>query len=155
MARSNAASPQVLDVTTVRTSLLARYCDPYKGCWIDLEDPITIDEVSAGLGSAPRRPPRPYETWWSAPNTKAAVAKVRRDHIRRIAWFVKNGFQDPIDVDVGVPSLGYYNTHLIVDGNHRFAAALYRMRVLGEDPVLPVALSGSLEHARELGFQLG
>lgn len=153
MGRSSAASTQGQDVTRVHTSHLARYCDPYKGCWIDLEAPITIDEVSAGLGSAPRRPLKPYETWWLAPNTKAAMAKVRRDHIRRIAWFVNNGFQDPIDVDVGVPSLGYYNTHLIVDGNHRFAAALYRMRVLGEDPVLPVAVSGSVEYARELGFQ--
>lgn len=48
------------------------------------------------------------------------------EHIARIAWFVVNGWNEPIDVDVGIPSLGCYPAWPLEDGNHRFAAAIFR-----------------------------
>ena len=50
----------------------------------------------------------------------------RQQHVQRVAWLVVNGWDDAISVDVGVPSLGYYVEWLVVDGNHRLAAAIYR-----------------------------
>lgn len=45
-------------------------------------------------------------------------------HTRRIAYFVKHGWDDPISVDVGC---GHYGGHFeIVDGNHRLCAAVIR-----------------------------
>lgn len=48
------------------------------------------------------------------------------DHAARIAFLVKNIDSTPIELDVGIPLSGYYSSHFIVDGNHRFAAALIR-----------------------------
>lgn len=47
-------------------------------------------------------------------------------HAQRVAFFVVNPSHDPIGVDVGVPSVGAGTLWPIVDGNHRFAAAIYR-----------------------------
>ena len=46
-------------------------------------------------------------------------------HASRVKWFVENGWDDPILIDVGVPCLGY-NEKTIIDGNHRLAAAIYK-----------------------------
>ena len=51
--------------------------------------------------------------------------KQRKHHIQRIAWFVKNGWHNPIDIDVGIPGRCHVG-HLITDGNHRAAAAIFR-----------------------------
>jgi hypothetical protein len=48
----------------------------------------------------------------------------RQQHERRVAWLMLHGWTDPIDIDVGVPALGYGSTHCTCDGNHRIAAAL-------------------------------
>ena len=50
----------------------------------------------------------------------------RQMHIERVAWLVVNGWDDAIEVDVGIPNLGYVIEWWILDGNHRFAAAVYR-----------------------------
>lgn len=45
-------------------------------------------------------------------------------HARRIAYFVKHGWDDAIEVDVGC---GHWGGHFeVTDGNHRLAAAAYR-----------------------------
>lgn len=95
------------------------YCDPFRSvCWNDLDKPISRLEVaSAILGRMSK------------------VDKARHDHAVKIAHFVKNYNEsivnnydesDYICVDVGAPALGFYPSWLITDGNHRFAAALYR-----------------------------
>jgi hypothetical protein len=48
-------------------------------------------------------------------------------HVARIAWFVRKGWDDPIQIDLGCPSFpGWRPTWPITDGNHRLAAAEYR-----------------------------
>lgn len=51
----------------------------------------------------------------------------RLDHMRRIAWFVVHGWkEDPIEVDVGIPVMGFYIGWAICDGNHRYIASILR-----------------------------
>jgi hypothetical protein len=72
------------------------------------------------------------------------------DHAMRIAYFVVYGIQDPVlEVDVGVPSLGFNPEWIITDGNHRLAAMLYLGNPLKE---VGVSLSGDLDYAKDLGF---
>ena len=67
------------------------------------------------------------------------------DHAGRIAYLVKSGWDDPIEVDVGVPILNYYTDWVIQDGNHRFAAALYR-----KSRYISASVAGQLDYARDL-----
>ncbi len=50
----------------------------------------------------------------------------RKGHAARIAWFVVHGWDDPLGVDVGVPSMGCRPAWLVVNGNHRWVAAVHR-----------------------------
>jgi hypothetical protein len=69
----------------------------------------------------------------------------RQHHIRRVAYLVINGWHDPIDIDVGVPSLGCCVGWPIQDGNHRFYAAIIR-----EDPFILAIISGELDYAEKV-----
>jgi hypothetical protein len=69
----------------------------------------------------------------------------KRYHIQRIAYLIVNGWNDPIDLDVGVPCLGCYIRWVVVDGNHRFFAAIVR-----GDNVIRVMISGQTNYAAEL-----
>lgn len=66
-------------------------------------------------------------------------------HCSRIAYFVVNGWEDAIQIDVGVPSLRCYVDWIIIDGNHRFAAALY----MKKDFILS-SISGDVNFARTI-----
>jgi hypothetical protein len=66
-------------------------------------------------------------------------------HASRIAFLVKNGWQDLIEIDIGVPSLGCWVDWPVLDGNHRLAAASLR----GDAEIL-ASVSGSLAYAVEL-----
>lgn len=68
-------------------------------------------------------------------------------HAARIAYLImKEGeVQDPISVDVGVPSLGHHVDWIIIDGNHRFAAALY----MGAK-YIEAEVSGQVDYAEKL-----
>lgn len=138
------------DITWVRTSVLAQYCNPFKGCWIELQEPLSVSEVVRELESGTEELQAPFTSWTQRDHLPRKL--VRRQHARKVAWFARNGFQKPLQVDVGVPSLGCYPKWLVEDGNHRLAAALVRTHLLGEDPWLPLAVSGSVQRARELGL---
>jgi len=60
---------------------------------------------------------------WAQKGSKRAR---RRWHIERVAWLVVNGWEDPIEIDVGVAFLGCCPDWVVCDGNHRLAAAIYR-----------------------------
>ena len=68
-----------------------------------------------------------------------------RAHAERVAWFVQHGWNDPIDIDVGVPSLGCHVRWVVLDGNHRWAAALWR-----GDATIAAEWAGSVEVAKAL-----
>lgn len=67
------------------------------------------------------------------------------DHAGRIAWFVANPSQDPIEVDVGCPSFGHHMHWMVTDGNHRLAAAIFAKRAH-----IPACVSGQLDFAETL-----
>ncbi len=69
----------------------------------------------------------------------------RKRHIARVAYLVKNPPNDPIEIDVGVPSLGCLPSWIIADGNHRLAAAFYR-----KDLAIRTSISGEVNYAAEL-----
>lgn len=56
---------------------------------------------------------------------KGSKRERRRWHVERVAWLVVYGWDDPIEIDVGVPSLGCFPDWIVQDGNHRLAAAIY------------------------------
>lgn len=68
------------------------------------------------------------------------------DHAGRIAYLVRNRASDPISIDVGCPALGYWGPKwMVVDGNHRLAAAIYR-----GDLTISALVDGQLDWALEL-----
>ncbi len=153
-ASSAAASPtceQPADtkddlVVLVATSTLVPHCNPFEGCWPELKKPLTFQDVQQAL-----------DTLADEPYPQQAVeagsqSQMRQQHARKVAWLVKHGFTEPLQVDVGVPSLGCVVSWLVQDGNHRLAAAVFRRETLNEDPMLPVAISGSVDYAIELGL---
>lgn len=122
------------DILSIKA--LTKLCNPFKGCcWEGLDRPITSNEIRAAL-AAPIPP-------------SAGAAKTREQHAARIAWFVLNGWNDPIEVDIGIPSLGCYVRWPVTDGNHRFAAAIFR-----HDKTIAGSFGGDLNLGEEIGLLL-
>lgn len=116
----------------VMVTKLQEKCDPIvNNCW-DLDPPITKSEIENdvyhGALSSPDIHPKPT---------------IRSEHISLIAWFVVHGWIDPIQIDVGVPSLGCYPKWPLEDGNHRFAAAIIR-----GDTTIDAHMSGEVDLCR-------
>lgn len=66
-------------------------------------------------------------------------------HAGRIAFLVENGWQDPIEIDVGIPSMRCYVDWPVLDGNHRLAAASLR-----SDSDILAVVGGDLDFALDL-----
>lgn len=66
------------------------------------------------------------------------------NHAARISYLVKNPDSNPINLDVGCPSLGYYDM-CISDGNHRAVAAMIR----GDETIFAY-VSGELSYFRHV-----
>ena len=80
---------------------------------------------------------------WPMPVETDAPVSV---HVARIAWFVRKGWHDPIQIDVGCPGFpGHREIWPVTDGNHRLAAAAYR-----GDPEIALEWGGSVARARDL-----
>lgn len=71
-------------------------------------------------------------------------------HVLRVAFLIKNPHPDPIELDVGIPSLGSWPSHPICDGNHRFAAALFLRRAW-----IWASVSGEVRYISALPFKPG
>ena len=101
-------------ITEVSVERLASQAsnDPFEGVgflW-SLREPITRDEIDQRIfcGLLEAMPYSPYEL------------QPREYHLRRIAWLVVHGWDDPIQVWTYELQVG------IDDGFHRVAAALFR-----------------------------
>ena len=82
----------------------------------ELPEPITRDEVQRAIDDGSHA--QATEPWTDIYD--------REYHVRRVAHFVVEGWEDPLDMDLGVPVLGFVPEHPLHDGNHRFAAAIFR-----------------------------
>lgn len=81
---------------------------------------------------------------WFWPSPVGHDATVQQ-HAGRIAFLVKNGWRDAIEIDVGIPSMGCYVDWPVLDGNHRLAAASLRR----DDQILAI-VAGDLDYALDL-----
>ena len=111
----------------VSVELLQQYCDPYRSNPLD-NSKLTRAEVRKALVN---------RTLESIPGTKK--------HAERIAFFVQRGIKDPIELDVGVPALGYETRWMCTDGNHRLAAAIYTKQKL-----ILADISGQVDYIKTL-----
>lgn len=67
-------------------------------------------------------------------------------HIGRVLYLARCGWDDPIELDVGVPCLGYPGpVWPLLDGNHRVWAASLR-----GDSFIDVDVTGQVDHAAKL-----
>lgn len=83
----------------------------------------------------------------SAPLQAASVEGDAAElHAGRIRYLAEHGWSDAIELDVGVPVLGYWGPDWpCTDGNHRLAAAILR-----RDTHILVDVAGQIDHASEL-----
>jgi hypothetical protein len=117
--------------------LLRDYCDPFSNnLWLDMESPITKEEIDFCLDHNILIEPDD--------NDEPMTVYTRDQHAGKIAYFVKEGIRDPISIDIGIPSLSV-PCWFIVDGNHRYAAAIIR-----EEPKIKAAWSGDLDFLQSL-----
>ena len=88
------------------------------------------------------------ELFSSAPEVDLPIESVATaaEHIGRIRYLARVGWFDPIELDLGVPCLGYPGpSWAIVDGNHRVWAAAIR-----GDQFIGVDVAGQVDHAAAL-----
>lgn len=127
---------------------LQNQCNPFSA-WMEIDSEIQKEEVlkclELGLEEVVNTP-LALDAYFDTGKPLNPL-EARHNHIKKIAYFVKHGFDNPIDLDVGVPSMGCYPNHLIEDGNHRFAAAIIR----GEKTI-KATIMGEGEYAKELGL---
>jgi hypothetical protein len=121
-------------MTTVLLSVveLKKYCNPLaEPCWYG-----SIKGLRAKVTTALK-----HNRLNDQPYTESSTY----DHAGRIAYLIVNPSDDPIEIDVGIPSMNYYNDYLVTDGNHRLAAAIYQNKKF-----ITTSIGGSLEYAEEL-----
>ena len=111
---------------SVRKILREWDCNPFEHIvWPKIEQPITREEVAEAIGQGAPQGAVPYDllgahrSLWSDPPD-------REFHVHRVAYLVVHGWSDPIEMDLGCPSLGGYVPGPTQDGNHRFAAVVYQ-----------------------------
>lgn len=73
------------------------------------------------------------------------VDSIPEIHAHRIAFLVEHPAIDPIEVDVGVPDLGYIPDWIVIDGNHRLGAAI----IMGKETI-PACVSGDIDYGYRL-----
>jgi hypothetical protein len=112
-----------LELWTVKVSDLKKLSNPMDdnvwGCgFIDVDEVLSCDDVSNATLPAGMRKDEEGITW-------ADDIFSREYNIARIAWLARNGWddtKDPISLDVYPDSMTDWPA--IVDGNHRFSAAI-------------------------------
>lgn len=116
--------------------------------WAELGSPLTVEEVQACLEAGQEE--LCHTPLWTAlifGKEKLPPEEVRRRHVAKVAYFVRHEAQDPISIDVGVPSLGCRSDCLVGDGNHRLAGAWIAQRA-----TVRASVCGSIDHAQEMGL---
>lgn len=132
----------------VPMATLRKMCNPFT-CWMEQSTSISHKDVRDCI-KAGRAELCDTPTWSEIAfgMTKITPEENRDRHIRKIAYFVLNPINDPINIEVGCQSLGCMPpSHLVDDGNHRFAAAIIK----GET-VVRAKISGGVEDAKQMGL---
>jgi hypothetical protein len=137
-----------LEHHTLDVAKIMEYANPFNGCWMELDKPITIEEVKqcikdgkAELAITP--------SWYDIAFKKVQLTpeEIRENHVKKIAFFALNEPEKVISIDVGIPSMGHYPDYILDDGNHRLAGTIVSGR-----PTIKASVSGAEDHAREMGL---
>jgi len=101
-----------------------------KPIWLSVDfvrsivDPFEVDPWGSGLVTHQMmKESNPIAEPWN-PDDDDQLWNIEQQ-AGRIRWLVENEWKDPIYIDVGVPTLGYY-LKTILDGHHRLGAAIYK-----------------------------
>ncbi len=125
-------------VIELSVAKLREWCDPFVDyCWCGLDRPITREEVGEAIKNDNLVPLVNFD--FGKDNDD------REHHVARIAWFVVHGWEEPLGIDVGVPSMGCCIAWPVIDGNHRWAAAIYR-----DDHTIRAEASGAVDEIEKL-----
>jgi len=115
----------------VEARSLAEFCNPLETPpWEGVDGPITAEEVYRAIedGNVVKDHVGPGDKLPAAEDmeSRANRAVTRGRHVGRIAAFVAEMPDDPITIDVGMPSFGFgFDGNIrIEDGHHRLAAAI-------------------------------
>ena len=128
-----------MSASRIRVSRLQGLCDPFEcSPWLCMGE-ITRELVTQCLTQDDLRD-APFGM-----DLETQVDLTPADHARRIAWLVRNGWSDAILVDLGVPGWTDPAHWPIEDGNHRFAAAIFR-----GDLHIAAEVSGAVDQIRKL-----
>lgn len=137
-----------LEHHTLEVAKIMEYANPFNGCWMELEKPITIEEVKqciqdgkAELAVTP--------SWYDIAFKKVQLTpeEVRENHVKKIAFFALNVPEKLISIDVGIPSMGHYPDYILDDGNHRLAGA-----IVSGAKTIKASVSGAEHHAKDMGL---
>lgn len=109
---------------------------PWVGMSVERPPPLSLDEVLKAPLNNGRHPDGLLFSPWR-----------RVDHAGRIHYLMETDWDDPIEIDVGVPRLGCVPSWIVTDGNHRLAAAILR-----GDNNIAAWLSGDVDYCRDLGL---
>ena len=127
---------------------IKQYCNPFTSyCWQDIPEKVTLQEITDCLAKGEEELVGTESSPWVRPHIDHKEA-----HIKKISYFVKYGFTEPLSLDVGIPGLCNVNWK-VIDGNHRLASAIYKQEVLKEEVFVSITIpSGSTDYAIELGL---
>ncbi len=117
---------------------LVALCDPFEAPPWEGVARLTVEGVREAIRDSFFQP----QEYSVATRPKAWSVE---QHIARIAYLAAHGWEEPIEVDVGVPSLRCYVNWPVTDGNHRLAAAVVR-----EDKFILSSVGGCCATMRQL-----
>lgn len=133
----------------IKVETIKQYCDPLSA-WSELEKPITVEEILLCVKEGREhleKTPLWTELLFNKNIKPMTDDEVRENHVKKIAYFLKNKANEAITMDVGFPDLNCYVFNMLEDGNHRLAAAIIR-----GDKEIFTKVGGSESYARELGL---
>ena len=116
---------------------LAEFVNPFTISPWEFKRPIHKDEVTSAIENK--------DFYFKHTEIGDCHRMTRKQHIFRIAYLTVNVSNVPVEIDVGVPELGFWPTDIMLDGHHRVAAALMR-----GDTTIAANVSGSLDYAKQI-----
>jgi hypothetical protein len=121
---------------------LETICNPFKISIWGTKYPVSYKEIEKAI-KINYTFPTPYSSFLDPPRWS------KNKHIGRIAYLVLNPDLTPIEIDLGIPTLGYSPEWVVVDGNHRLAAAIFR-----GDKTINATCSGEVDLIKELIYKI-
>lgn len=120
---------------------IRRYCDPFEADpWTGKGHSFKVDQVWDVVENG-----KVAKTSYSAMVEDGMVVSDIHWHIQRVAYFVRYGWTEAVELDVGVPHIDCALGWIITDGNHRFAASIVR-----GDYAIKCTIAGCVETAELL-----